>query len=257
MDPLYKRDGTLLLPTDLTRGPWNPEHQHAGPPSALLANAAERAAGIHPGQSVRLSFDILGPIPVAPLTVEAEVLRPGRRVELIEARLLHDGSPVMRATVWRMRAEPTVSGEPDPPPPGPDGGHPGSFGFWRDERGYKEALDWSFVEGDFGDPGPATVWTRVRGPLIEGEEITPLERVLVMADAASGVSAVLDWDEWLFSNVDLGIHLERPPQGEWMAMAARTRLGDQGAALAESVLYDSRGRVGVSTQGLLVTARNG
>jgi hypothetical protein len=95
----------------------------------------------------------------------------------------------------------------------------------------------------------------VRGPLIEGEEISPLERLLVMADAASGVSAVLDWDRWLFINVDLGIHLERPPQGEWMAMAAVTRLGDQGAALAQSDLYDSRGRVGASTQSLLVSPR--
>jgi acyl-CoA thioesterase len=92
--------------------------------------------------------------------------------------------------------------------------------------------------------------------LIAGEDITPLERLLVMADAASGVSAVLDWDRWMFINVDLGVHLERPPQGEWMAMAASTQMGDQGAALCTSRLYDERGRVGVSTQSLLVGPRS-
>ena len=30
----------------LTVGPWSPEHQHAGPPSALIARAVERAAAI-------------------------------------------------------------------------------------------------------------------------------------------------------------------------------------------------------------------
>ena len=34
-----------------------------------------------------------------------------------------------------------------------------------------------------------------------------------MADAASGISHVLDWQEWVFINVELGIHLERPPGG--------------------------------------------
>ena len=74
-----------------------------------------------------------------------------------------------------------------------------------------------------------------------------------MADAASGISHVLDWRRWVFINVDLGIHLERPPEGEWMAMNAVTRLGPTGAGLCTSVLSDGRGRVGVSTQTLRVT----
>ena len=90
---------------------------------------------------------------------------------------------------------------------------------------------------------------------MRGEEASPLERMLVMADAASGISHVLDWREWLFINVELGIHLERLPEGEWMAMDATTRLGPSGAGLCTSVLSDERGRVGVSTQTLRV-ARN-
>jgi hypothetical protein len=154
-----------------------------------------------------------------------------------------------------MRAEESASSEPAPPPPGPETGGPGDFSFWGDYEGYLDALEWRFLEGGFTEPGACTVWTRVRGDLLEGSPITPLERLLVMADAASGVSAVLDWDSWMFINVDLGVHLERPPEGEWMAMSAVTRLGDRGAALCQSELFDSRGRVGASTQSLLVAPR--
>lgn len=254
--PLYRRDGDVFIATEYTAGPWSAAHQHAGPPSALLANAAEKVAGIQPGQIVRLAYDILGPVPVGPLTVRAEVKRPGRSVELIESVLEHEGRPVMRAGVWRIRDSQPVQAETPEPPGSPEVGRLGDRGWWpRPEDGYVDALDWRFIEGDFAEPGPATVWSRVHGDLIEGEPIAPLERLLVMADAASGISAVLDWSKWLFINVDLGIHLERPPEGEWMAMAAHTQLGTRGAALCTSQLYDRTGRVGVSTQSLMVAPR--
>ena len=130
--------------------------------------------------------------------------------------------------------------------PGPD-----------DEVAYRDALEWRWIHGRFDQPGPACVWSRLKYPLIAGEETSPLEHLLVMADAASGVSAILDWNAWLFVNVDLGIHLERPPQGEWIAMDARTQIGAAGAGLCTAVLSDELGRVGVSTQSLLVERRAG
>jgi hypothetical protein len=257
---LYEPDGDRWVPTGLTRGPWDPAFQHAGPPAALLAREIEAVSRIDGGQTVRLSYDILRPVPVAPLLVSARVLRAGRRVELLEATLAsEDGTPVMRVTSWRMRRdavalpEDVVSAEPAPAPP--ETGRLSAFGFWTAEVGYHRALDWRFVAGDFDVPGPATVWARLRVALVAGEPVTPLQRLLVMADAASGISAVLDWTAFTFVNVDLGIHLLRPPEGEWMAMDAVTRLGDEGAALCTSELFDARGRVGSSTQSLMVAAR--
>ena len=109
--------------------------------------------------------------------------------------------------------------------------------------------------GTFDEHGAATAWSRMQVALEAGEAPTPLERLLVMADAASGLSAALPWDRWLFVNVDLGVHLEREPEGEWLAMDARTRFGPAGAGLCTSVLSDARGRVGVTTQSLLVGPR--
>ena len=244
----------------MTRGPWDRDHQHAGPPAALLARAIERASGIERGQTARISFDILGPVPIAPLAIDAQLLRPGRRVEQVEA-VLRRADPggdgvLMRATAWRMRSEAgAIETAPEPPPAPPDTGEPGRFEFLREEVAYYRALDWRFVDGVFEEPGPATVWTRLLVPLVAAEEPTPLERLLVMADAASGVSAALPWDSWLFVNVDLGVHLERPPAGDWMAMAARTEIGPSGMGLCTSRLYDDQGFVGVSTQSLLVSPR--
>ena len=257
---LYLPGDDLWVPTGLTRGPWDPGLQHAGPPAALLAREVEAVSAIAAGQTVRVSFDILRVIPIAPLRIEARLLRPGRRVEQVEATLAaQDGTPLMRATAWRMRREavelPPGTLRIEPPPPPPEGGEPGDFGSWTDEVAYNKAFDWRFVAGRFAEPGPATVWTRLLVDLVAGEPVTPLQRLLVMADAASGVSSVLDWSLFTFVNIELGIHLERQPEGEWMAMAATTRPGPDGAALCTSVLFDERGRVGVSTHSLLVAPR--
>jgi hypothetical protein len=261
---LYAADGDAFVPTELTRGPWSAEHQHAGPPAALLARAVERAAGIDPGQVASLRYDILRPVPLAPLAVAVRVLRPGRRVEQLEATLAaaaRPDEPLMRLTAWRMRAAPVPLREdeaPGPAPGEPGRSEPAPLEWWpRAEVGYHLALDWHIVEGGWDRPGPATAWTRLRVPLLAGEEPSPLERLLVMADAASGISAVRPFTDWLFINVDLGVALERRPEGEWMAMAARTQLGPDGAGLCTSVLSDRRGRLGVTTQSLLVGPHGG
>ena len=259
---LYEPDGERFVPTGLTRGPWHRDFQHAGPPAALLARAVERAGAVAPGQAARLGFDILRPVPLAPHRVEVRTLRPGRNVEQLEATLLDaaGGDALMRLTAWRLRREalelPCGLGEPDPPPPPAAEGTSSLPAFWAEPVAYHAALDWRFVSGEFDAPGPATAWTRLRVPVVGGEPPSPLERLLVMADAASGISHVLDWTRWVFINVDLGIQLERPPEGEWMAMDAVTRLGPAGAGLCTSVLSDERGRVGVSTQTLRVAEQS-
>src|SRR3954465_602638 len=117
----------LYLPTDdgylataLTIGPWDPGLQHAGPPAALLAREAGRVSAIDGGQTVRLAYGILAPVPVGPVRVSAQVVRPGRRIELVEAALSgENGRPLMRLTAWRMpgpgaRADGGGRGRPPP-----------------------------------------------------------------------------------------------------------------------------------------------
>jgi hypothetical protein len=251
-DAFYRPQGATLIPSELTRGPWDPDAQHAGPPSALLARALERCEPREGMRIGRITVEILGPVPLAPLTVEASVARPGRSVELLEGSLAGPGGEVMRASAWRV-ASGDVRVESDPPPPGPGQGRERDFFPTGQARGYHTAMDYRFVRGGFLEPGPALVWMRMHGPLVEGEQPSALERLMVVADVGNGVSAVLDWREFLFINTELTVHLLRPPEGDWVGVDAVTYL--DGVGLAESVLWDERGRIGRGAQTLLVRRR--
>ena len=256
---LYLPDGDSFVATALTIGPWEPDVQHAGPPAALLARAVERAGGVPDGQTVRLAYDILGPVPVGPVRVSARVLRPGRRVELIEASLEAGGVPRMRVTAWRLRTRETSPVDvlaPDAPHPvGPETGRAEVPGVFATEVAYHRALEWRFTSGSFNAPGPAAAWTRPLVPLVDGEPITALEHLLVMTDAASGISAELDWNRATFANVDLTVSLYRQPRSGWLAMDATTSLGPAGAAQCFADLYDGTGRIGRSAASLFVEPR--
>jgi Thioesterase-like superfamily len=259
-DAFYEPDGDRYCATELTRGPWDPGAQHAGPPAALLGREIERLPDADEFQVGRVTCEILRSVPIAPVTVSARVLRPGRRVQLVEAELRDEsGEPLMRASAWRIRtAAVEIAPEAMPaavPPPGPEQGSEVEFFPTGEELGYQSAMEIRFVRGGFVEPGPALVWLRMRQPLVVGEEPTPLQRVLVTADVGNGVSASLDYRRYLFINVDLTVHLERMPAGEWVCVDAQTLPQPNGVGTAESVLSDESGRIGRALQTLLIAQR--
>jgi hypothetical protein len=119
--------------------------------------------------------------------------------------------------------------------------------------GYHTGMEYRFITGGFTEPGPATVWMRMRVPLVEGEQPTPVQRVLVAADSGNGVSAALDWRRYIFINTDLSVHLMREPRGEWVCLDAVTHV--DGLGLADTALWDEGGRIGRAVQTLLVRPR--
>ena len=245
--------------TELTRGPWDPDSQHAGPPSALLGREIERLEGGDGFQVARVNIEILRPVPIGPVSVEASLVRPGRSVQMIEATLRDADNELMVARAWRIRTAqldlgPEVPDGP-PPPPGPVHGSQPEFFETGQDAGYHTAMEWQSVGGGFREPGPATVWMRMRHPLLPGEEPSPLQRTLIAADVGNGISAVLDWRRFVFINVDLSVHLERMPEGEWVCVDAVTIPHESGIGTAESVLFDERGRVGRAVQSLLLAER--
>jgi hypothetical protein len=259
-DAFYERDGELFAPTELTRGPWDPGAQHAGPPAALLGWAIEQLPEADEFQIGRVTFEILGPVPIAPVGVHMRVARPGRRVQMVEAELTDiDGEVLMLARGWRIRkAKLALPGEAllaSQPPSPPEEGTAGEFFPTEQEYGYHSAMEVRFVAGGFLEPGPATAWLRMRQPLVAGEEPTPLQRTLVAADVGNGISAALDFRRFLFINVDLTVHLERMPKGEWIGVDASTLPRPSGVGTAESTLFDGNGRIGRALQTLLISER--
>jgi hypothetical protein len=253
-------DPGVFTATERTVGPWEPGVQHAGPPSALVTRAIEALPSSVAGSSqlVRLTMEILSPIPTGDIAERAEVIRPGKSVELIEAELAAGSKVAMRARAWRIRSTPValpdgVNGRQEAPPPIP----PKETGFretaWQ--GGYLGSVGFHFVDGHFQEPGPAAVWTRLKVALVAGEEPSPTQRLMAIADSGNGLSSLLDPSRWWFINTELTVHLHRRPAGEWIYIAAKSTLDSQGVGLAESELFDATGRVGRGAQALMVGPR--
>jgi hypothetical protein len=96
---------------------------------------------------------------------------------------------------------------------------------------------------------------RMRIPLVEGEPVAPLSRILTAADSGNGISATLDFRTHLFINTELSVHLMRMPQGEWVCIDAQTRQDANGIGIAESVIWDEQHRLGTGAQSLLIAPR--
>jgi len=261
-EPLFTTgaDGTFV-PSGHARGPWDPDAMHGGAPGALLAREIERAEAPGPMLLSRLSMEFVRAVPMAPLTVETRVVRPGRKLQLVEAVVRAGGEDVLWARATRLRREAVAVPEGairTDGPPGPETGVAiGSSldGSTGGESFALSGMEIVFTDGDFGAPGPATAWFRLRRPVVDDEVPTGAQRAVAAGDFGNGIAGELSFATHMFVNADLSVHLLREPVGEWIALRARTEHGPEGTALARSALYDATGPVGLAAQSLFVTAR--
>ena len=253
-ESIFVPAGDGFVATELARGPWDPNAQHGGAPAALLARAIERHEPDGSTRVARLTIELLRPVPIGRVDVRTRTVRPGKKVQLVEASLEVEGTEVARAIGLRIREKdlvlPAASRVDERLGSGPEG-EPYVF-----ERvgpiSFGGAMDIVVAGGGIDRIGQATVWFRLRVPFVAGEEISPLMRVAAAADFGNGISSVVDWNAgWLFINPDLTVYLDRHPVGEWVALDARTYPSDGGIGFAESALYDEQGRIGRSVQSLL------
>jgi len=245
----------LFASTKHTRGPWGPEYQHGGPPASLLGRAIERVNDRTDASVARVTFEILRPVPVSELRVTTDLVRPGRKVEMVEASLWAGETEVMKARAWRVRTTELDLPEPDRAPLEPPSAGIPTEPLPTEYEFYLHAMEARSLHGGFTEPGPATTWFRMRHPLLPDEPVSPLTRVLIAADSASGISGVLDWREWIFINTDLTVQLHRMPVGEWVCLDADTTIERNGVGVAASRVHDEMGPVGQTLQTLYVARR--
>jgi hypothetical protein len=255
-EPIFRREGDAFVPTVHARGPWDPGQLHGGAPSALVTEALQAEGFL----LARATFEFLAPVPLAPLHLEARTTRRGRNLQLAEADVRADGRVVLRARAVRLRRGsvelPPIDDE-RPVPPGPDAATPSPFPTVarHDEGFHRSAMDIRFAAGSSFAPGPARAWFRLVRPLVDDAPASPLARVVAAADFGNGVSRVLDFEEFLFVNTDLSVHVHREPAGEWVMLDARSRVEPHGTGLAHAALFDERGPIGLSAQSLFVARR--
>jgi hypothetical protein len=254
--PVFEAVDGALVATELASGPWDPNAQIGGAAAGLLARAFELVPAPEGLLLARVTYDFIRPAPIGPVEVRADVVRSGRRVQLLEGAMLAGGVEVVRARALRvLAADPgQIHSDEIAPPSGPDAGWTGSLPGLHRPRFATDAVEVRFVAGSFG-AGPATAWFRLTRALVGGEEPSPLQRVSAAADFGAGLSGTLPRADFLFINADMTLYVEREPVGEWICLDSETRIAAGGIGMAESVLYDLSGRVGHATQALLVAPR--
>lgn len=252
----FARDSDRWIPSVLTRGPWDDRFQHGGPPCSLLAGALAAFGGPDAPPVSRLWFELLRPVPIAPLTVEVAVERAGSTVQRLRGTLSAAGTPHIVARALRIhRRALTIPAAPTPTPwPDPETLPPFEIPFFPNPVGYHRAVELRVARGNWGTT-PIRVWARPRVPLIAKERTTPLQALVLLADAQSGMGPPLDPSEFSFVNPDLAVALERPPEGSWFGFDVRSVAGAHGAGLSQSAVRDARGEVARCSQSLVIAPR--
>ena len=264
-ESLFVRDGDAIVPTDHTRGPWDPGLMHGGPVAALLAHAMvdDASEPVHEPAAwfpARFTAELMRPLAIRPLRITTEVIRSGRRARLVAARLETDGKLVARAALQQIHTADVPVPTDGParvwaavPPSAPEDEPESTMRRLATEIAFHaSSTEHRSTDGLILSVSAARDWIRVKLPLFPGEDLTPLERVVAAADFGNGVSASLPFERYTFVNADLTVHLFRLPVDEWVLLDAVTHAGDLGVGLAESALSDRLGLIGRSCQSLAI-----
>ena len=251
----------LVRASVLTRGPWDPQHQHAGPPIAMVCRAIESVARDHGLTHIgRLTANLLRPLPIGELEIEVDTDYSGRNAAHYSARLWGAGKELARFTALAQRESElslpeALDGHPLPRAPKlPADCEVERMPFGHRLAGYADLVENRIASGTFCR-GRCAAWFRLQRPLVADELPSGYQRVAVAADSGNGISAILDFARYSFVNSDLTINLLRRPLGEWICVDARTLMAPNGCGLAESQLFDEIGLIGRATQSLSVRAR--
>src|SRR5471032_2709934 len=101
MDAIYRVDGNRVVTSPNAAGPWDARMQHGSAPASLVVWAAEAIPTPQPMRIARVTIDLMRQVPVAPLTIETEILREGRKIQLCAVRLRAEGVLVVSASILK------------------------------------------------------------------------------------------------------------------------------------------------------------
>jgi hypothetical protein len=251
--PLFRSGSTGYRPTTSAVGPWHPGRLHGGAVAALAAARATAVLG--PKRPLgRITVDFLGPVPAEDLDTSVRPLRDGRSFAAVTVSLTAGGTPVARATAVGVRTADTALPPRlprQPPVPPREEGWP--LGDPSDTPSFNRDATETVIVDDPANPFGGTAWTRLRSPVTEGGAVSGPAAAVALADLTHGIGALLPPDLYRWTNLDLTVHLLRPPRGEWIALRARTLPGGLGRGIAESTLLDPDGAFGTAAQTLLIT----
>lgn len=253
-------------PTQHTESPWGPGFQHGSPPAALVATVLEQAArdaglSLEDGRFSRMTVEILGAVPLGELRTHGRVVRPGKRINFLEAVITDaTGREFVRGSGWWIRTSDTQSiertiGE---SVPGPEAAERDSDFLERWSSGYIDSIDARLAPLDakhmevHDQRNPNVYWSRSELSVVEDVEDSPWVRLMKTVDIANGLNNVLDVDEWTYMNVDTTVYLHHEMRGEWVGLVAEANYGTDGIGTTVTRIYDEHGLIGTCNQGIML-----
>jgi hypothetical protein len=265
-EAFYLPSGDGFVATKATQGGWDPNAQHGGPVEGLVARAVERTPTLVPMQVVRITFDLIRPVPIGSrLDVTTRIVREGKKIQVVEAVMTEDGTELVRAVALRLRtADLTdVRGLPSSTMvadttdlPMPDSVQPMVPWEVVARPGFLDGIELRRFPRPGAPEGVTAYWVRVRLPLVLGEETSDLARLAIAADFTNNIGVLIETHTFTAINPDVNVHVVRPPAGEWIAVVGETRF-DMGAGLGVSTaeLRDLDGVCAIGTTSTLVQPR--
>ncbi|GMQ94194.1 MAG: thioesterase family protein [Acidimicrobiia bacterium] len=249
------KDGSWFVPTDHTRGPWDVDSCHAGPPSALMIRAVE---ALVPHQKLtRMTVELIRPIPMTGFLVRAEIRRPGRSVTHTEAEIYDDDRVYARAYSTHIRSVDDLDvGTASTDAPAWSDSVAGAFpvvGVLHDEVSFGSSVECRYDKGSqIAVGGPTTMWMRTMYSILPDENPSPFQKIAPLADCGNGISYNGPLGPTSCVNADLTMSLHREPLGDWFASRSVSHWQRTGIGLADSELFDVEGPVGRATQSLIL-----
>lgn len=257
MGAIFRVEENRVVVSPDAAGPWDRSMQHGSAPAALVVWAAERIPTSVPMRIARVSIDLMRPVPLATLSLQTEVLREGRKIQLCAVRLACDGVTVAAGTVLKVRREavalPDDIAELPVELPDPEASRPEPADFSASP--FVKGMSLRAARGRFGVRGPGAIWYKVDWPLVEGYAVSQAMRAVVASDFCNGTSPALDFNAYTFINADLTVNMAREPVGEWILLDAESWIGPDGAGLAMARLADINGYFGRVAQSLVIEKR--
>jgi hypothetical protein len=261
---LYFPDDDGFVATLRTQGGWHPEHQHGGPVQALMARAIEQTPTLVPMSITRLTHDLFRPVPIGPrLTVSTEIVREGKKIQVVDAVLRVGDTEHARTRALRLRDEDlrdlpgfVDAAGPDPELPWAEDLEPTFLRGIAGLPGFLDAIELRRFPKPGGPEGVHSTWVRLYEPLVPGEIPSPLQRLSVAADFTNLIGATFDAHKVSGINPDLNVHLERLPKDEWIAVVGESRLGlATGIGVSQAQLHDRSGVCGFASNSQLFQRR--
>jgi Thioesterase-like superfamily len=255
-EALYLQDGDAFVGTAYTQGAWGHGGQAGGAVLALLGHVLEDVPTLTPMSLTRLTVDIVRPVPVGQrLHVATEVLREGKKIQVVDLAISADDVVTTRARALRVRDRdvagleglPISTSDLNPsatvPPPEELNGVdqlpsiPAFLKHGCELRRTLEPVD-----------GIHVVWCRLRIPVVAGEPVRAASRAAAPLDLVNMMGVRLDKRRVTSINPDVTGHLCRAPAGEWVALTGHTYYSHEVAhGVSMAVMSDEAGVFGVTS----------